>query len=59
LIENIIGTLQNIRTLENVDFCEHRSSSDGNMNGVACKKPYLDATLEALVMQNIKYGAKA
>lgn len=29
---------------------------DGNMNGVDCKKPYFDATLEALVMQDIKYG---
>lgn len=29
---------------------------DGNMEGVDCKKPYLDATLEALVKQDIKYG---
>jgi uncharacterized protein len=29
---------------------------DGNMNGVDCKKPYLDATLEAMVKQDIKYG---
>lgn len=29
---------------------------DGNMNGVDCRKPYLDATLEALVKQDIKYG---
>ncbi|MGC2061506.1 MAG: geopeptide radical SAM maturase [Thermodesulfovibrionales bacterium] len=29
---------------------------DGNMNGVECKKPYLDATLEAMVKQDIKYG---
>lgn len=29
---------------------------EGNMNGVDCKKPYLDATLEAVVMQDIKYG---
>ncbi len=28
---------------------------DGNMNGVDCKKPYLDATLEAVVKQDIKY----
>ena len=32
---------------------------DGNMNGVDCKKPYLDATLEAAVKQDIKYGLKA
>jgi len=29
---------------------------DGNMDGVDCKKPYLDATLEAMVKQDIKYG---
>ena len=29
---------------------------DGNMDGVDCKKPYLDATLETLVRQDIKYG---
>lgn len=29
---------------------------DGNMDGVECKKPYLDATLEAFVKQDIKYG---
>ena len=29
---------------------------DGHMNGVDCKKPYLDAVLEQLVMQDIKYG---
>jgi uncharacterized protein len=29
---------------------------DGNMDGVDCKKPYLDATLERLVKQDIKYG---
>ena len=29
---------------------------DGNMNGVDCKKPYLDATLEAVVKQDIRYG---
>jgi len=32
---------------------------DGKMNGVDCKKPYLDATLRALVMQDIKYGLKS
>lgn len=31
---------------------------DGNMGGVDCKKPYLDAVLEQLVMQDIKYGVK-
>ncbi|MDP3110950.1 MAG: geopeptide radical SAM maturase [Thermodesulfovibrionales bacterium] len=30
---------------------------DGNMNGVDCKKPYLDATLEAAVRQDIRYKA--
>ena len=29
---------------------------DGNMDGVDCKKPYLDACLETLVKQDIKYG---
>lgn len=29
---------------------------DGNMDGVDCKKPYLDATLETVVKQDIKYG---
>lgn len=29
---------------------------DGNMDGVDCKKAYLDATLEAMVKQDIKYG---
>jgi uncharacterized protein len=29
---------------------------DGNMDGVDCRKPYLDATLETLVKQDIKYG---
>jgi uncharacterized protein len=29
---------------------------DGNMNGVDCKKPFFDATLEAFVKQDIKYG---
>lgn len=29
---------------------------DGNMAGVDCQKPYLDATLETLVKQDIKYG---
>ena len=29
---------------------------EGNMDGVECKKPYLDATLEAFVKQDIKYG---
>ena len=32
---------------------------DGNMNGVDCKKPYFDAVLEQLVLQDIKYGVKA
>lgn len=30
---------------------------DGNMNGLDCKKPYLDATLEAAVKQDIRYKA--
>jgi hypothetical protein len=29
---------------------------DGNMEGVDCKKPYFDATLEAMVKQDIRYG---
>jgi len=29
---------------------------DGNMDGVDCKKPYLDACLETLVKQDIRYG---
>jgi len=29
---------------------------EGNMEGVDCKKKYLDATLEKAVMQDIKYG---
>jgi uncharacterized protein len=32
---------------------------DGNMHGVDCRKPYFDATLEALVKQDIKYGPPA
>ena len=28
---------------------------DGNMDGVDCRKPYLDATLEAMVRQDAKY----
>ncbi len=28
---------------------------DGNMDGVDCKKPYLDATLEEAIKQDIKY----
>jgi len=32
---------------------------DGNMDGVDCKKPYLDATMETLVKQDIKYGLTA
>jgi uncharacterized protein len=37
--------------------CRHmKLVRDGNMEGVDCKKPYLDATLEALVKQDIKYG---
>jgi len=26
------------------------------MNGVDCKKPYFDATLETLVKQDLRYG---
>lgn len=29
---------------------------EGHMNGVDCKKPYFDATLEALVKQDMRYG---
>jgi uncharacterized protein len=29
---------------------------DGNMDGVDCRKPYLDATLETLVKQDIRHG---
>jgi uncharacterized protein len=29
---------------------------DGNMDGVDCRKPYFDATLETMVKQDIKYG---
>jgi uncharacterized protein len=29
---------------------------DGDMNGVDCKKQYLDAILEKLVLQDVKYG---
>jgi len=29
---------------------------EGNMHGVDCKKPFFDATLEAFVKQDIKYG---
>jgi uncharacterized protein len=32
---------------------------EGNMDGVECKKPYLDATLETFVKQDIKYGLVA
>jgi uncharacterized protein len=32
---------------------------DGNMNGIDCRKPYLDATLESFIKQEIKYKAKA
>lgn len=32
---------------------------DGNMNEVDCKRPYLDAVLEHLVMQDIKYGVRS
>jgi uncharacterized protein len=30
---------------------------DGNINALDCKKDYLDASLETLVKQDIKYGA--
>jgi uncharacterized protein len=37
--------------------CRHmKLVRDGNMEGVDCKKPYLDATLEAFVKQDIKFG---
>ncbi|MBI5848118.1 MAG: geopeptide radical SAM maturase [Nitrospirae bacterium] len=29
---------------------------DGNMDGIDCKRPYLEATLEKAVMQDIRYG---
>ncbi|MEJ2696223.1 MAG: geopeptide radical SAM maturase [Candidatus Sulfobium sp.] len=29
---------------------------DGDMDGVDCRKPYLDATLETMVRQDVKYG---
>ena len=29
---------------------------DGNMEGIDCRKPYLDATMEAAVTQDIRYG---
>jgi hypothetical protein len=32
---------------------------DGSLDGVACKRPYLDATLEAMIKQDIKYGLTA
>ncbi len=32
---------------------------DGNMDGIDCKRPYFDATLETLVKQDIKYGLTA
>lgn len=32
---------------------------DGHMDGVDCKKAYLDATLETVVKQDIKYGLTA
>jgi len=32
---------------------------DGNIDTVDCQKPYLDASLETLVEQDIKYGLKA
>lgn len=32
---------------------------DGNIDDVDCKKAYLDATLEAFVKQDIRYGIKA
>jgi uncharacterized protein len=31
---------------------------DGNIDGVDCKKPYFDATLEAFIKQDIKYRLK-
>lgn len=31
---------------------------DGNMEGVDCKKPYLDATLETFLKQDVKYRLK-
>lgn len=32
---------------------------DGNMDGVDCRKPYYDATLETMVKQDIRYGLRA
>jgi len=32
---------------------------DGRIDDVDCKKPYLDATLEAFIKQDIKYRLKA
>jgi len=32
---------------------------DGNIESLDCQKAYLDASLEALVKQDIKYGLKA
>jgi len=32
---------------------------DGKIDGVDCRKPYLDATLEAFIKQDIKYRLKA
>jgi len=32
---------------------------DGRIDGVDCRKPYLDATLEAFIRQDIKYRLKA
>lgn len=32
---------------------------DGNIDGVDCKKPYFDVTLEAFIKQDIKYRLKA
>jgi|SRR5208283_2005516 len=29
---------------------------DGNMNGIDCRRPYFDAVLETLVLQDIKYA---
>lgn len=29
---------------------------DGNINGLDCKKPYLDAVLETLIKQDVKFG---
>lgn len=32
---------------------------DRRIDGVDCRKPYLDATLEAFIRQDIKYRLKA